>query len=260
MIFVNPTDGQLPILPEGYMYVYRMENSDGQGPFKYPESREADKARWEVMDYLINALREVTRGLPWPQFDGIKHMDKEKDLCGCKSPEQMMLWMKGLHNQLVWSGFPMSIYKVPINVVKMGNHQVLFERDNAELIIRTDYPRMAYKSGKELEVKCTGHWDKNPLPPFHKDYEKDSCSCTRSPLPWQDPRQRYIRDKKGRQTPLVYYKECWCDCPNCIRSWTPENRKRYSEGLRPDKVIDFTELDKAGEEAFALDLSQYSYS
>lgn len=65
-----------------------------------------------------------------PLHDGIYTM-QETDYCGFVSREQLDKWFTGWEQQLADAGFAVAVYDVPLDKIKFGRTQVVFERGDS---------------------------------------------------------------------------------------------------------------------------------
>lgn len=95
--------------------IYRIENWRGAGPYNYRLTE-------------LNKMHEEHRGnRPHPRDDGIAGL-KRKEHCGFGSLEDLKWWFRGYLRALSLMGFNIAVYKVPLDRIRYGNRQLVFER------------------------------------------------------------------------------------------------------------------------------------
>jgi hypothetical protein len=107
------------------MLVYRVENSEGGGPYTFYSFDKADKAVVAVSNALKEAHNESHHHPP-PHSDGISFV-RHYERCGFVSIEDLVQWFDGWLQKLHDVGFRMAIYDVPTDRVRAGEKQVVFD-------------------------------------------------------------------------------------------------------------------------------------
>ena len=120
------------------MVVYRLEHSNGIGPYQYDQHLELIAGSWakiakyhEYLDLLADMGRTHKREThPSPEHDGINCDDFRRDqhFCGCKSLDDLQEWFGGFLPKLLNFGFKINRYEVAKNKVAEGKHQVVFDK------------------------------------------------------------------------------------------------------------------------------------
>lgn len=115
------------------MIIYRVENSEGWGPFS---SEISDKLFGEI----LRKWAEHTNSLPTPEED-LKEEDKKilyKNFTffkhGCESLDQLKMWFGDFLPKLEELGFKISTYEVQEEFILRGQYQILFDYRKAEII------------------------------------------------------------------------------------------------------------------------------
>lgn len=100
--------------------VYRVEHKEtGEGPYRAWDNTQPELA-------MCYAHAEL--GHPPPTHDGIETMERT-DYCGFASREALDKWFHGWKTKLHKWGYHITVYDVPLELVKFGRTQVVFERD-----------------------------------------------------------------------------------------------------------------------------------
>lgn len=112
------------------MQVVRLEMPDGVGPWR--------SDYFSVLDHMpVTYERHATfnvKGMPTPFRDGIDVMD-DKDVCGYKSLEEMEKWVDLDELGKAIKEWGMEVKMFITEHVKIGGHQVVFNRELATEII-----------------------------------------------------------------------------------------------------------------------------
>jgi hypothetical protein len=111
------------------MLVYRIEDSDGYGPFRHPDGR----AR------CLSGVIFNNRHHPVPVDDGINGMHR-LDVCGFISIDAAIDWFGKYVDKLEEEGVYLSVYKIKKKFVKFGKRQVCFLLHRAILVGHVNRP------------------------------------------------------------------------------------------------------------------------
>ena len=113
------------------MKVFRIESGSGRGPYCYPE----DVQYWWDSSLIARKHRDEKHPVPWQE--GLELNDR---FCGFAVIENLKEWFYGWRAKLRRAGFFMAIYEVPHRACEIGEHQLVFDRDQATLIERLEIP------------------------------------------------------------------------------------------------------------------------
>lgn len=98
------------------MRVFRIEDDDGNGPFRYNHIIDA------MGTYVVHT---TDNGFPTPQEEGLNFTSCHK--CGCLSPRELVRWFpRPVREILAREGYSLAIYEVPESQVQIGEHQVIY--------------------------------------------------------------------------------------------------------------------------------------
>jgi hypothetical protein len=112
------------------MRVYRIESSNGQGPFA--GNANVSEENWHLFIH-VNAL-------PLPRHDNFRKFNIYRDsslVCGCSSLEQLQEWFPyEVMSVLDDSDYCLATYEVNVNDLDIGGSQVLFRQKASVCVSR----------------------------------------------------------------------------------------------------------------------------
>jgi hypothetical protein len=112
------------------MKVYRVEHEEfGHGPY-YSRDMKTEGHK-ELAGRLCNAT--VARDQPVPWCDGIREADTDH-YCGFISATALHQWFHNHYEDLEIYGYHVAVYETNRDDVLFGNKQLMFKRDESELI------------------------------------------------------------------------------------------------------------------------------
>jgi hypothetical protein len=108
------------------MLVYRLEGSDGFGPWWSRDTETGTDGEW-IRDELWNEHQELR---PVDEFDDIDDIEtwKESVLFGCNSIDQLNMWFPRLDEYLEDGILRVVTYNIPDEEVFIGKNQVAFHK------------------------------------------------------------------------------------------------------------------------------------
>ena len=111
------------------MYVYRVENEGGKGPYN----------TGEALGERIMAKHNNNKEFPSVWNDIPKNYNEWRTYCcACPTLKELKAWFKGFWPELVKEGYYIAIYSVPEKHTIMGisKKQILFRKDKAKRMKR----------------------------------------------------------------------------------------------------------------------------
>lgn len=119
------------------MFIYRVENSKGDGPFNgcFDNPHLSDQAAFSVFERLWFKSREnAPQTHPDARSDGIKVSRNDK--FACETLQDLVYWFDvNVHQILIQSNFFIAMYEVPYSGIKIGkSRQVAYNKRYAKRV------------------------------------------------------------------------------------------------------------------------------